>query len=65
MDLNIGLPLVDLGLDSLVAIELRAWWKLALKSDISTLEMLGAGSLQALGQHAAEGLFALYTESKA
>lgn len=48
-----------------MAIELRGWWKQALKFDISTLEMLGAGSLEALGQHAAEGLYAMYTESKA
>lgn len=64
-DLNIMLPLVDLGLDSLVAIELRAWWKQAFKFDISTLEMLGMGSLEALGQHAVEALYAIYTESKA
>ncbi|KAI0010191.1 fatty acid synthase S-acetyltransferase [Xylariaceae sp. FL0662B] len=64
-DLNIALPLLDLGLDSLVAIELRGWWKQVLKFDISVLEMLGMGSLEALGQHAAEGLHALYVESKA
>ena len=63
-NLNIALPLLDLGLDSLVAIELRSWWKQVLKFDISVLEMLGMGSLEALGQHAAEGLYATYTESK-
>ncbi|KAL9054330.1 MAG: hypothetical protein Q9162_004204 [Coniocarpon cinnabarinum] len=63
-DLNLALPLTDLGLDSLVAIELRSWWKTTLKFDISVLEMLGSGSLEALGQTAAEGLFATITESK-
>ncbi|KAI1138451.1 fatty acid synthase S-acetyltransferase [Hypoxylon sp. FL0543] len=64
-DLNIALPLIDLGLDSLVAIELRGWWKQVLKFDISVLEMLGMGSLEALGQHAAEGLYDMFNESKA
>ncbi|KAJ8122347.1 hypothetical protein ONZ43_g1436 [Nemania bipapillata] len=61
-ELNTTLPLVDLGLDSLVAIELRAWWKQMFKFNISVLEMLGMGSLEALGQHAAEGLLRLATE---
>lgn len=55
-DLNKSLSLVDLGLDSLVGIELRSWWKQALGFDINLLEMLGMGTLEALGQHAAEGL---------
>ncbi|XXG98856.1 hypothetical protein Hte_005186 [Hypoxylon texense] len=61
-DLNTSWPLVDLGLDSLVALELRAWWKQVFSFDISVLEMLGMGSLDALGQHAAEGLLRVMTE---
>ncbi|KAI1761562.1 fatty acid synthase S-acetyltransferase [Hypoxylon sp. FL1150] len=61
-DLNTSWPLVDLGLDSLVALELRAWWKQVFAFDISVLEMLGMGSLDALGQHAAEGLLRVMTE---
>ncbi|KID66135.1 Highly reducing polyketide synthase gloL [Metarhizium brunneum] len=53
-DLNIALPLVDLGLDSLVALELKAWWKQVFSFDISVLEMLAMGSLAALGKHAAD-----------
>ena len=55
-DLNTSLSLVDLGMDSLVGIELRAWWKQAFEFDISVLEILGMGNLEALGQHAVEGL---------
>ena len=55
-DLNTSLSLVDLGMDSLVGIELRAWWKQAFGFDIGVLEMLGMGTLEALGQHAAKGL---------
>jgi aryl carrier-like protein len=46
----------ELGLDSLVAIELRAWWKATLQFDVSVLEMLGMPSLMAMGQRAVEGL---------
>ncbi|KAI0193448.1 fatty acid synthase S-acetyltransferase [Astrocystis sublimbata] len=60
-DLNTACSLVDLGLDSLVAIELRTWWKQVFAFDISVLEMLGMGSLEGLGQHAIEGLRSLYS----
>lgn len=61
-DLNTSWPLVDLGLDSLVALELRSWWKQVFGFDISVLEMLGMGSLDALGQHAADGMMRGITE---
>lgn len=61
-DLNTSWPLVDLGLDSLVALELRAWWKQVFSFDISVLEMLGMGSLDALGQFAADNLLRIATE---
>lgn len=53
-DLDITLSLADLGMDSLVAIEMRSWWKQVFKTDISVLEMLGQGTLEALGKHAAD-----------
>jgi aryl carrier-like protein len=61
-EVNTSLPLVDLGLDSIVALELRSWWKQVFSFDISVLEMLGMGSLDALGQHATEGLLRIATE---
>lgn len=51
-----GLSLAALGMDSLVAIEMRTWWRQTFGFDISVLEMLGMGTLEALGKHAAEGL---------
>lgn len=48
--------LADMGLDSLVAIELRAWWRQVFGFNISVLEMMSMGTLQTLGQYAAKGL---------
>ena len=58
--IDINLSLSDVGLDSLVAIEMRAWWKNIFSFDISVLEMLGTGSIVALGKHAANGLKARF-----
>jgi acyl carrier protein len=55
-DLDISASLATLGMDSLVAIEMRTWWKQTFGFDISVLEMLGMGTLEALGKHAAETL---------
>ncbi|TLD16698.1 uncharacterized protein PgNI_02546 [Pyricularia grisea] len=49
----------DLGLDSLVAVELRACWQLNLGVDVSTLELLSSGTCEALGQRAVNGLVKL------
>ncbi|KAI0185566.1 acyl transferase domain-containing protein [Xylaria flabelliformis] len=46
----------DLGMDSLVAVELRAWWRQVFRLDISVREILGTGTLGALGKLAADGL---------
>ncbi|KAK2748478.1 Type I Iterative PKS [Myotisia sp. PD_48] len=62
-EVNTTLSLVDLGLDSLVALELRAWWKQVFSFDITVLEMLGMGSLEALGQHAADELLKIDSET--
>lgn len=55
-DLNVTLSLVDLGMDSLVGTELRAWWRQVFGFDVTVLEMLGMASLDALGKFAADGL---------
>lgn len=63
-DLKTSMPLVDLGLDSLVALELRAWIKRVFSLDVPMLEMTSMGSLDILGHHAVEDLYRKTTEDK-
>lgn len=55
-DVDTSLGLADLGIDSLLAIDMRLWWKQVFGFDISVLEMLGMGTLEVLGKFAASGL---------
>ena len=55
-DIDVKLPLSALGVDSLVAIEIRNWWRQVLGLEISVLEIGNAGSMEQLGKTAAEGL---------
>nr|APX44002.1 polyketide synthase [Pestalotiopsis microspora] len=52
--------LAELGLDSLVAVELRAWCKRVLGVDISVLEMMAMGTLEALGKKISKTLADMY-----
>ncbi|KAH7021375.1 KR domain-containing protein [Microdochium trichocladiopsis] len=54
--IDVSRPPQDLGLDSLVAIELRSWWKATLQFDVSVLELLALPTLLAIGQRAVDGL---------
>lgn len=54
--LELGLTLAAAGVDSLVAIELRNWWKQNLGADVSVLELMNGGSIQRLGHLAAQRL---------
>lgn len=64
-EVNTSLALSDLGLDSLIAIKMRTWWKQTFGFDISVLEMLGMGDLEVLGSHAAERLVQIVEEDGA
>jgi hypothetical protein len=55
-DLDISQTLSGLGVDSLVTLEIRNWWKRSLGLEISTLEILGAGTIEGLARLAVEGL---------
>ena len=64
-DVDISLGLSQIGLDSLMAIELRRWWKQAFRLEISVLEIMAAGTLENLGKVAADGVKRiLQTEDK-
>ncbi|KAL6825085.1 putative polyketide synthase [Trichoderma camerunense] len=55
-DLDLSLSLTQLGIDSLVAIEIRNWWRRTLGVNVSMLEFMGAGSIENLGKLAAKGI---------
>lgn len=55
-DLDVNMTLSGLGVDSLVAIEIRNWWRRTLGINTSVLELMGAGSIASLGDLAAEGI---------
>ncbi|RSL89606.1 hypothetical protein CEP51_001128 [Fusarium floridanum] len=62
-NLDTSLTLQQVGLDSLMAIELRRWWKLAFGLEISVLELMATGTMEALGAVAAKGLKGRLTSS--
>ncbi|KAL4997475.1 thiolase-like protein [Aspergillus recurvatus] len=58
-EIDVSLPLAQLGLDSMVAVEMQAWWTQMFGLDISVLEMLSMGTLEKLRKQAADGLLGL------
>ncbi|KAK1973664.1 KR domain-containing protein [Colletotrichum cereale] len=55
-EIQTSISLAELGMNSPIAIEMRSWWRATFGFSISMLELLGMGNLDALGEHAADGL---------
>ena len=53
---DLGRSPSDMGVDSLVSIEIRNWWRQTFGLEISVLEILNAKSLKDLGKMAVKGL---------
>ncbi|GLI77277.1 putative Hybrid PKS-NRPS biosynthetic cluster [Penicillium ochrochloron] len=54
MDMNA--PLVEIGIDSLVAVEVRSWFLKELQTDMPVLKILGGGSISDLAEQASKKL---------
>ena len=59
-EIDTSLGLSDAGVDSLVATEIRNWWKQNLGTNVTFLELLGGGSIEQLGAMAGARLQAKY-----
>ncbi|KFZ23643.1 hypothetical protein V502_01879 [Pseudogymnoascus sp. VKM F-4520 (FW-2644)] len=55
-DVNTSISLRSLGVDSLITIEIRNWWRRNLGIEISVLEILDVGTIEALGELAIQRL---------
>ncbi|KAE9370652.1 hypothetical protein N431DRAFT_559764 [Stipitochalara longipes BDJ] len=55
-NVDISLTLAQIGLDSLMFIKLRRWWKQAFGLEKSVLEIMAAGTLESLGRGLAQSL---------
>ncbi|KFZ19929.1 hypothetical protein V501_00401 [Pseudogymnoascus sp. VKM F-4519 (FW-2642)] len=49
-NLDVSMSLTSIGVDSLVSIEIRNWWRRTLGMDIMVLEVLNAGTIEGLGK---------------
>lgn len=55
-EMEVSLTLSEIGLDSLMAIEVRRWWNQVFGFDISVLEIMNSGNISKLGGVAVNGL---------
>ncbi|KAI9699569.1 MAG: Type I Iterative PKS [Bogoriella megaspora] len=62
-DMDVSLSLAQVGLDSLMAIELRRWWKQMFGVEITTLEIMSSGTIRELGEAAASSIRKRLAES--
>lgn len=61
--LDVSATLAAVGVDSLIAIEIRNWWRQSLGTEVTVLEMLNGGSIRQLGELAAQRLKEKYNHS--
>ncbi|KAK0671563.1 hypothetical protein QBC41DRAFT_300499 [Cercophora samala] len=61
-DVDVGQTMQQLGVDSLMAVELRRWWKLTFSVEMSTLEIMSGGTLHDLGIATVEKMRSLVSE---
>lgn len=59
-DLDLEARLTDLGMDSLISIEIRAWIRQWLGVDLATLDIMGSENLQKLALAVQKGMIAKY-----
>ena len=59
-ELNLEAPLASLGVDSLVSIELRNWFRQKMGAEFTVLEVVNSNSIMHLGQQAADRLRAKF-----
>jgi acyl carrier protein len=59
-EVDLARSFVDIGFDSLAAVELRSWWRATLGFNISVLEIMSFPNLAAIGDHAVKGLRARF-----
>jgi hypothetical protein len=62
-DLALEAPLVALGVDLLVAIELRNWLRLNLGLDVGVIDIMGSASIIHLGEKVTARLLEKYSEA--
>ncbi|RLL93808.1 hypothetical protein CFD26_101962 [Aspergillus turcosus] len=55
---NTDSPIIDLGVDSLVAVEVRSWFLKNVEKDMPVLKVLGGGSIASLSDEIAAQIFA-------
>ncbi|KAE8333350.1 fatty acid synthase S-acetyltransferase [Aspergillus sergii] len=61
-EIDTAKSLVDMGIDSLVVIEIRNWWCQTLGLEISVMEFMNAGNIDGLAHIALKGLKAKFQE---
>ncbi|KAI3392455.1 hypothetical protein diail_5699 [Diaporthe ilicicola] len=61
-EIDLSSTLSAVGVDSLVAIEVRNWWRQNLGIDVSVLELMSGGSIEQLGELATKRLAERFTD---